>query len=91
MRVRIVSQHPGEVDGIRLSNLECGLVYEVSPAIGTYLITMRCAEPVVDQLERATPNADRAYGADTNQPRDVAADRGVRARRSEPATPAESE
>jgi hypothetical protein len=34
-----------ELDGVRLDDMRPGVVREVSPSIGAWLITERCAEP----------------------------------------------
>ena len=46
MRVRITRSSDGEVDGIYLKAFQAGLTYDVSPSLGSYLITTECAEPV---------------------------------------------
>jgi hypothetical protein len=48
MRVRITRKADGEVDGIYLRAFQAGLTYDVSPSLGSYLITTDCAEPVGD-------------------------------------------
>lgn len=48
MRIRITCQPRGEVDGISLTALEVGLIYELSPSVATYLISLGMAEPIVD-------------------------------------------
>ena len=46
MRVRMTRLADGEVDGIYLKAFQAGLTYDVSPSLGSYLITTDCAEPV---------------------------------------------
>ena len=88
MRVRIVSEHPGEVDGVPLSAFQVGLTYEVSTSIGTYLIAMRCAELVVESSEAAvTAIAECVYGVYAREPHAVAADRGSPSRRKKSRKP----
>jgi hypothetical protein len=48
MRVRMTRKADGEVDGIYLKAFQAGLMYDVSPSLGSYLITTDCAEPVGD-------------------------------------------
>ena len=83
MRIRITSQHPGEVDGVPLSALQVGVIYEVSAPIGTYLISMGCAEPVMNQAEAQGPIAECVYGEYAQERPAVAADRGMPRRRGE--------
>jgi hypothetical protein len=49
MRIRIVRPHPGELDGVALHVFQPGSIYEVPAEVATYLITMECAEPVVER------------------------------------------
>ena len=52
MRVRIVKQSEGILDGISLSRLVPGLTYEVTLSLGTFLIGQGAAE------ENVTPAVD---------------------------------
>jgi hypothetical protein len=49
MRIRIVRRHPGDVDGVALDVFQPGSIYDVPAAVGTYLITVECAEPVMER------------------------------------------
>ena len=51
MRVRIITRHPGELDGIALSAFQTGFTYDIASTIATYLVTVGCAEPLMN----ATP------------------------------------
>jgi hypothetical protein len=44
MRVRITRSREGEVDGIDLKTFLKGVTYDVSPSLGTYLVTTASAE-----------------------------------------------
>ena len=48
MRVRIIRRLTGSVDGIDLKPFQPGAVYEVSTALGSYLLCVRVAEPAPD-------------------------------------------
>lgn len=48
MRVRIIKQPTGEVDGVELWKLLEGRTYDVSPSLATFLIVSAWAEPVMD-------------------------------------------
>lgn len=52
MRVRIVTKMHGTIDSFDLEKFEVGLVYEVGPSLGNYLLASRYAVPVTDE-ERA--------------------------------------
>ena len=50
MKVRITEKpREQELDGVRLDRLERGSVREVSPSIGSWLITQRYADPEMRQ------------------------------------------
>jgi hypothetical protein len=38
LRIRITRPREGEVDGVELETFAVGMIYEVSPSLGTYLI-----------------------------------------------------
>jgi hypothetical protein len=48
VRVRIIRRLTGSVDGIDLRPFQPGAVYEVSTALGSYLLCVRVAEPAPD-------------------------------------------
>lgn len=56
MRVRITRPRVGEVDGIDLKKFQKGVTYDVSPSLGTYLVTTGSAELV----EANEPAADES-------------------------------
>jgi hypothetical protein len=49
VRVRIVKQPTGDVDGVELWRLIEGRVYDVHASLATLLIVSRWAEPVADE------------------------------------------
>jgi hypothetical protein len=65
VRVRITRELRGSIDGIQLTHFVPGEVYNVSASIGSYLITERAAEAVVDSFD---PPAD-ARDAAEDRPR----------------------
>ena len=52
MRVRMTRPRGGEVDGIDLKKFQKGVTYDVSPSLGTYLVTTATAE-LVEENEPA--------------------------------------
>ena len=48
VRVRIIRRLTGSVDGIELKPFQPGVVYDVSTALGCYLLCVRVAEPAPD-------------------------------------------
>ena len=48
MRVQMTRVREGEVDGIDLKTFQKGMTYDVSPSLGTYLITTASAELMAD-------------------------------------------
>jgi hypothetical protein len=53
MKVRITeTPHEHEVDGVHLDGMARGTVREVSPSIGSWLITQGYAEPEMRQTSR---------------------------------------
>jgi hypothetical protein len=49
MRIRITQLLSGSIDGIQLSRLRQGEIYDVSTSLASYLLCERLAEPVTDQ------------------------------------------
>ena len=49
LRVRITEQVTGSIDGIQLERFSTGFVYDVGTALGSYLLSVGSAEPVLDQ------------------------------------------
>ena len=49
MRLRITRAINGSIDGIQLDHFEAGQLYEVGTAIGSYLLAVGAAEPVVEE------------------------------------------
>src|ERR1044071_10242815 len=48
MRVRITRPLSGSIDGIQLDRFIAGFVYDVGTGLGSYLLSERWAEPVLD-------------------------------------------
>jgi len=48
MRIRITRPLSGSIDGIQLDRFIAGFVYDVGTALGSYLLSERWAEPVLD-------------------------------------------
>ena len=51
MRIRITQSLGGNIDGMQLSRLECGKIYDVNTSLATYLLCERMAETVTDGSE----------------------------------------
>jgi hypothetical protein len=56
VRLRIIRQPVGSIDGIRLDDFTVDFVYDVSTLLGCYLLADGCAEPVADTFQgRVSP------------------------------------
>ena len=76
MRVRITRRCSDVIDGLALDTLMVGLVYDVSPTVGSYLIANGCADAVLeDEVDRAAEE-ERHFRANVTRWREVAADIG---------------
>jgi hypothetical protein len=62
MRVRITRPRSEEIDGIRLSSLNVGQVYDLPSSLATYLVATKAAESVPDALvtNRSQPGKNRS-------------------------------
>ena len=49
MRIRITRQLIGSIDGIQLGRFIVGELYVVGTALGSYLLALGAAEPVIDE------------------------------------------
>lgn len=49
MRLRIIKVMTGEIDGIALSRFRIGHTYDVGTAVGSYLLALRAAVPVIPE------------------------------------------
>jgi len=81
MRVRITRALRGSIDGIQLSRLAKGQVYDINTSLACYLLSEQVAEPANNESCAALP-AERNGGdarAETREgmvvPRSIAADR----------------
>ena len=97
MRVRITENLTGSIDGIRLSRLSKGQVYDVNTTLGCYLLSEGMAEPaaptepvavlpIEKQMFRKPPVVVRKGIV---LPRSIAADRAKRARNKKKTDPSE--
>jgi len=83
MRVRITKQLAGSIDGIQLSRLSKGHVYDVNTSLACYLLSEQMAEPAADDEPTvALPAENRMFEPPTATrtkglvlPRSLAADR----------------
>ena len=55
LRLRIVRQPFGSVDGLQLDDLIVGFVYEIGTTIGNYLLAQGVAEPIDDDRLALVP------------------------------------
>jgi hypothetical protein len=75
MRVLITRSAQGEVDGILLNSFQAGLMYDVTPSLGSYLITTDCAKPVgTDDPALVVPLCDAHAAMSVERVRAVAAE-----------------
>ena len=88
MRVRITKALAGSIDGIQLSRLSKGRVYDVNTSLACYLLTEEMAEPASSD-EPAAPPAKNVLEPSVETPsrsslfpRSIAADRGRKTRKS---------
>jgi hypothetical protein len=49
VRLRITRSTNGSIDGIQLDHFEPGQLYDVGTAVGSYLLAIGAAEPVVEE------------------------------------------
>jgi hypothetical protein len=49
VRLRITRAISGSIDGIQLDHFETGQLYDVGTAVGSYLLAIGAAEPVVEE------------------------------------------
>jgi hypothetical protein len=81
MRVRIVKPTEGVVDGVSLSRLVPGLIYDLQPITANYLISRGCAEELTAPGEIVIPSDNPTFfsqafgGVHVTQPRAEAADK----------------
>ena len=74
MRLRIIRRLQGEIDGVSLDQFLVGESYEVGTAVGSYLLALRAAVPVIDDppadiLRPDVPNRPEGGGTGRNRPR----------------------
>ena len=87
MRVRIIKPLTGSIDGIQLSRLSQGQVYDVYTSLACYLLSDKMAEPVPAREPAATLPIENQKQELADAPkripfrRTIAADRPRRKRR----------
>jgi hypothetical protein len=74
VKVRIVSACEDDIDGVALNRFEVGLVYEVSPSVGSYLIATGCAVPVLTDEIAESDEEEQQFRVNVRRWREVAAD-----------------
>ena len=74
VRLKITRRLSGSIDGVQLDHFQVGDLYDVGTSLGSYLLALGAAEPVVDE----TPA--RIVPLDPMPERSVAADRPPRKR-----------
>lgn len=85
MRLKITRRLSGSIDGLQLSHFESGESYEVGTSIGSYLLAIGAAEPVLDDtpapvVSVGTRRADAQRRASLTQPPSIATDTSARKR-----------
>lgn len=50
MRIKITRAQRGTVDGFSLSTFAAGQIYDVPPSLGSYLIAIGAADPLLDDV-----------------------------------------
>ena len=86
MRVRITKTLRGSIDGIQLSRLAVGQVYDVYTSLACYLLSEQMAEPapheeptaVVPIENKVVEKADSPDPKPASLPRAIAADRALK-------------
>jgi len=80
MRVRITKALTGSIDGIQLSRLSKGQVYDINTSLACYLLSEEVAEPALDNEPLAFLAFEKKKPVETRRgivlPRSLAADRG---------------
>jgi hypothetical protein len=87
MRVRITRALTGSIDGIQLSRLLQGQVYDVNTSLACYLLSEKMAEPAISEQSPAPIEKKPVQrSVETRRapvlPRSIAADRRHRKKRS---------
>jgi hypothetical protein len=66
VRLRIIRRLQGEIDGVSLDQFRVGETYDVGTAVGSYLLALRAAVPVIDDpppqdIRVDLPQRDRGF------------------------------
>jgi hypothetical protein len=81
VQVRILRICAEDLDGVPLDRFEPGLVYQVSSAVGSYLIAIGCAVAVLDEEVKSSDEEARQFNVNVRRWREVAAEVSRRGRR----------
>jgi hypothetical protein len=81
--LKITRELSGSIDGVQLSRFQTGQVYDVGTSVGTYLLAIGSAEPVIETADvevgpAEVPAAARKH-SNASPPSAVAADRSPEA------------
>lgn len=68
MRLKITRRLSGSIDGLQLSHFEPGELYDVGTSLGSYLLALGAAEPVLEEVPGTSARDQIAEAAD-NPPR----------------------
>jgi hypothetical protein len=49
VRLKITRRLPGSIDGLQLAHFEPGETYDVGTSMGSYLLAVGAAEPIIDE------------------------------------------
>ena len=61
LRIRILTQLTGVLDGVPLSQFEAGRTYDVTDSLGAFLVASRSAEEAFSPRLRPTMDEDGGY------------------------------
>ena len=78
VRLKITHGLSASIDGLQLSRFQPGKVYDVETSVGTYLLAIGAAEPVIEEAATAGPaevSATTRKKSMTTLPAALAADR----------------
>ena len=81
MRVRITKTLTGSIDGIQLSRLSKGQVYDVYTSLACYLLSEKMAEPVPEREPAATLSIENKKPEIVDTPKRIALQRSMAADR----------
>ena len=82
MRVRITRALTGSIDGIQLSRLSKGQVYDVYTSLACYLLSEEMAEPALNEDAAILPVDKKLFQHPTRTPRGIVLPRSLVADRA---------